>query len=344
MELSLCDDARHETILLLMKYSRISLLAAAFFATGLLASGAPEDTYAEADSLICLSKMLEGKKAYADAHKNITQAIQALGSLKSSSPNWKPDWVERKLAAAREAEERLAPLAKENPSSTADLWKGADYSVPPAPPSKLSNVEESLKPTMNAALGYRAPVEVMEGSPHAAYIESDPHYAQYQKNLRIQSRSRQKSLRVAAPADSQSAELDRIRQQQEALARQRQAISQKQAASNPAIRSRFAPAPVDNAANQARLQALAAEQAKLQEKERQLEQERRQAAIDAERRQREANQRQEAIRQQQAIDAQRRQQQIQQQMQQKARQQQASPSPKPAPAPTEGRRSRFRIG
>lgn len=322
-----------------MKNSRICLLAAAFLVTGFLAQGAPEDTYAEADSLICLAKMLEGNKAYADAHKNAAKAVQTLNSLKSSSPNWKPDWVERKLAAAQEAEERLAPLAKENPDAKADLWKAPDYSVAPAPPSKESNVEESLKPTMNAALGYRAPVEVMEGSPHAAYVESDPHYAQYQKNLRVQSRSRQKSLR-SIPNDSRSVELDRIRQQQDQIARQQESMRRNQGESHN-VRNRFAPVPATDPAVQARAQVLAAEQIKLQERERQLEQERRQAAVDAERNRREAAQRQEASRQQQIIDAQRRQQQIQQQQQARPVSQ---PQPAPQPAPSEGRRSRFRIG
>ena len=200
--------------------------------------------------------------------------------------------------------------------------EGPDYSVPPSPPSKENKIEEALKPSINANLGFRAPVEVMEGSVHEAYLAQDPYYAKYQHKVKVQQNDRRRLAKARKPVVS-SPQLKRqeqdIRQKEEHLKRNRQEIERLQ-------REQRA---LQQKQNHEREEQLRKQQRELQQRQRKLEEERRLAERQAEQLRQEEEQRQESLRRQQE-----KQQRLRRQQEQKRYPVKVS----------SGQRPRFRIG
>ncbi|MEG0144221.1 MAG: hypothetical protein RSA21_09045 [Akkermansia sp.] len=170
-------------------YNRYLLpLAVACLLTAPLQAQTPEEIYLQADTMISKAKRLESQQFYASADESITQAQTALNTLKSSNPDWHPEWIEKKLATVAELSGSITPKAKEHPDSKEKISTGKNHSVLPTTKKEISIVEESLKPTVNISLGIPAPVEVLKGSAHERFLKNDPAYLAYQQELKEEKR------------------------------------------------------------------------------------------------------------------------------------------------------------
>ncbi|MEG1741062.1 MAG: hypothetical protein RR250_07040 [Akkermansia sp.] len=170
-------------------YNRYLLpLAVACLLTAPLQAQTPEELYLQADTMISKAKRLESQQFYASADESITQAQTALNTLKSSNPDWHPEWIEKKLATVAELSGSITPKAKEHPDSKEKISTGKNHSVLPTTKKEISIVEESLKPTVNISLGIPAPVEVLKGSAHERFLKNNPAYLAYQQELKEEKR------------------------------------------------------------------------------------------------------------------------------------------------------------
>jgi hypothetical protein len=90
------------------------------------ALGDPGDTFYEANLSLTRAARLEKEGDYKAAMESGKKAAELLQSLKSSTPEWNPEWVDGKLAAAAQLQQRVEPLAQKAGES-----KKADYSLKP---------------------------------------------------------------------------------------------------------------------------------------------------------------------------------------------------------------------
>ena len=101
-----------------------SLLCMLLAATTAL--GGPGDTFYEANLSLTRAARLEKEGDYKAALESGKKAAELLQSLKSSTPEWNPEWVAGKLDAAAQLQQRVEPLAQKAGES-----KKADYSLKP---------------------------------------------------------------------------------------------------------------------------------------------------------------------------------------------------------------------
>lgn len=101
-----------------------SLLCMLLAATTAL--GGPGDTFYEANLSLTRAARLEKEGDYKAALESGKKAAELLQSLKSSTPEWNPEWVAGKLDAAAQLQQRVEPLAQKVGES-----KKADYSLKP---------------------------------------------------------------------------------------------------------------------------------------------------------------------------------------------------------------------
>lgn len=90
------------------------------------ALGAPEDTFYEANLSLTRAARLEKEGDYKAALESGKKAAELLQALKTSTPEWNPDWVTGKLDAAAQLQQRVEPLAQKARGA-----KKEDYSLKP---------------------------------------------------------------------------------------------------------------------------------------------------------------------------------------------------------------------
>lgn len=90
------------------------------------ALGDAGDTFYEANLSLTRAARLEKEGDYKAAMESGKKAAELLQSLKSSTPEWNPEWVDGKLAAAAQLQQRVEPLAQKAGES-----KKTDYSLKP---------------------------------------------------------------------------------------------------------------------------------------------------------------------------------------------------------------------
>ncbi len=95
------------------------------FLTVTAAFGDPGDTFYEANISLTRAARLEKEGDFRAALESGKKAVQLLQALKTSAPEWNPEWVAGKLDAAAQLQRRVEPLAQK---ATA---KKADYSLKP---------------------------------------------------------------------------------------------------------------------------------------------------------------------------------------------------------------------
>lgn len=96
------------------------------FLTATTALGDPGDTFYEANLSLTRAARLEKEGDYKAALESGKKAAQLLQTLKTSTPEWNPEWVAGKLDAAAQLQQRVEPLAQK-----AGEPKKADYSLKP---------------------------------------------------------------------------------------------------------------------------------------------------------------------------------------------------------------------
>lgn len=94
--------------------------------TATTALGDPEDTFYEANLSLTRAARLEKEGDYKAALESGKKAAELFQSLKSSTPEWNPEWVAGKLDAAAQLQQRVEPLAQKAGESNK-----ADYSLKP---------------------------------------------------------------------------------------------------------------------------------------------------------------------------------------------------------------------
>ena len=96
------------------------------FLAATTALGDPGDAFYEANLSLTRAVRQEKEGDYKAALESGKKAAQLLQSLKTSAPEWNPEWVAGKLDAATQLQRRVAPLAQK-----AGTPKRADYSLRP---------------------------------------------------------------------------------------------------------------------------------------------------------------------------------------------------------------------
>lgn len=96
------------------------------FLAATTALGDPGDTFYEANLSLTRAARLEKEGDYKAALESGKKAAQLLQSLKTSTPEWNPEWVAGKLDAAAQLQQRVESLAQKAGES-----KKADYSLKP---------------------------------------------------------------------------------------------------------------------------------------------------------------------------------------------------------------------
>lgn len=106
------------------KFLPCSLLC--MFLAATTALGNPGDTFYEANLSLTRAARQEKEGDYKAALESGKKAEQLLQSLKTSEPEWNPEWVAGKLDTAAQLQRRVEPLAQK-----AGAPKKADYSLRP---------------------------------------------------------------------------------------------------------------------------------------------------------------------------------------------------------------------
>ena len=106
------------------KFLPCSLLC--MFLAATTAFGNPGDTFYEANLSLTRAARQEKEGDYKAALESGKKAAQLLQSLKTSEPEWNPEWVAGKLDAAAQLQRRVEPLAQK-----AGAPQKADYSLRP---------------------------------------------------------------------------------------------------------------------------------------------------------------------------------------------------------------------
>lgn len=94
--------------------------------TAMTALGDPGEMFYEANISLTRAARLEKEGDYKAAMESGKKAAELLQSLKTSTPEWNPEWVAGKLEAAAQLQQRVEPLAQK-----AGEAKKADYSLKP---------------------------------------------------------------------------------------------------------------------------------------------------------------------------------------------------------------------
>ncbi|MCD8272263.1 hypothetical protein [Akkermansia sp.] len=106
------------------KFLPCSLLC--MFLAATTALGDPGDAFYEANLSLTRAVRQEKEGDYKAALESGKKAAQLLQSLKTSAPEWNPEWVAGKLDTAAQLQRRVEPLAQK-----AGAPKKADYSLRP---------------------------------------------------------------------------------------------------------------------------------------------------------------------------------------------------------------------
>lgn len=109
-----------------MKRHLLSSFLLCMFLAATTALGDPGDTFYEANLSLTRAARLEKEGDYKAALESGKKAAQLLQTLKTSTPEWNPEWVAGKLDAAAQLQQRVEPLAQKAGES-----KKADYSLKP---------------------------------------------------------------------------------------------------------------------------------------------------------------------------------------------------------------------
>ncbi|MFQ7535415.1 MAG: hypothetical protein ACLRPT_10050 [Akkermansia muciniphila] len=92
------------------KFLPCSLLC--MFLAATTAFGNPGDTFYEANLSLTRAARQEKEGDYKAALESGKKAAQLLQSLKTSEPEWNPEWVAGKLDTAAQLQRRVEPLAQ----------------------------------------------------------------------------------------------------------------------------------------------------------------------------------------------------------------------------------------
>lgn len=109
-----------------MQKHLLTLPVLCVFLSGSMVLGAPNDDFYEANLSLSRAARQEKEGDFKSALESSKKAVQLLQDLKSSTPEWNPEWVDGKLKTATQLQQRIEPLAQK----AADIKK-ADYSLKP---------------------------------------------------------------------------------------------------------------------------------------------------------------------------------------------------------------------